>query len=180
MRDGSAGLRQGCWVVLVAALGIVFSLGLACATPFAAIAAVAAANMRRRGALMLTGAAWLANQAVGYLALGYPRTWDSFGWGLAIGIAAALATWAASLSRGRTRLGRLAPVAGFAAAFAAYELVLFAATAVLPSGDEAFSLPIIAQILWTNVLAFAGLEALHRLALSVGFLPRAERGGAYA
>lgn|GEM_PF-315766 len=182
MHDGSASLRQGCWVVFVAALSVVFSFALACAMPFAAIATVAAANMPRRGALMLTGVAWLTNQTVGYLALGYPRIWDSFAWGAAIGVAAALATGAVSLLRARIRSGPLVLVAGFTVAFAVYELALFSATAVLPSGDDAFSLPVILQILWPNMLALAALASLHKLALSIGFLARPEAGrdGAYA
>ncbi|MER9657689.1 hypothetical protein NKJ26_30315 [Mesorhizobium sp. M0152] len=101
IHDSSTSARQSVWVVLVVALSIVFSLALACATPFAAIATVAGANMSRRGALLLTSIAWLANQAVGYVFLGYPTTWDSFAWGAAIGIAAALATGAVLLLRGR-------------------------------------------------------------------------------
>jgi hypothetical protein len=47
---------------------------------------------------------------------------------------------------------------------------LFSATALLPSGDDAFSFAVIAQILWTNLLALAGLLVLHRLAVAIGLL----------
>jgi hypothetical protein len=43
--------------------------------------------MRKREAFALTGANWFANQIIGYGCLHYPRTWDSFAWGAAIGIA---------------------------------------------------------------------------------------------
>jgi precorrin-6A synthase len=38
--------------------------------------------------IALVAVAWLANRTVGYLVLGYPRTWVSFAWGAPIGIAA--------------------------------------------------------------------------------------------
>ncbi|GLS29128.1 hypothetical protein SAMN04488498_101673 [Mesorhizobium albiziae] len=174
--------RQLLWAAAVSAASILFSLVLACATPFAAIATVAGANMSRRGALLLTGMAWLANQGVGYLVLGYPTTWDSFAWGVAVGVAAALATGAVLLLRDRIQSGLWTVIAGFVLAFVVYEFVLFAATALLPSGEEAFSLDVILQILWPNVLALAGLAVLHRIAVSVRFLPNpdAVRGGVYA
>lgn len=178
----STSIRQSVWVALVVALSVLFSLSLACATPFAAIATVAGANMSRRGALMLTGIAWLANQAVGNLVLGYPTTWDSFAWGAAIGIAAALATSAVLWLREWIRSELLTIVAGFMLAFFVYEFALFAATAILPSGEDAFSLEVILQILWPNVLALGGLALLHKIALSIGLLsrPASVRGAAYA
>jgi hypothetical protein len=119
---------------------------------------------------------------VGYLVLGYPATWDSFAWGGAIGVAAALATGAVLLLREKVQSGISTVVAGFVLAFVVYEFVLFAATALLPSGEEAFSLDVIVQILWPNVLALVGLAVLHRIAVSVRFLPDPEtvRGGVYA
>lgn len=158
------------WIALVATSSVLFSLALACATPFAAIATVAATRMPVRLALTLTTAAWLVNQSVGYLLLGYPRTWDSFAWGAAIGLAALLAVGAVLLVQRWIASSLAALAGGFASAFFVYEAVLFSATALLPSGDEAFSFAVIAQILWTNLLALAGLLILHRLAVAIGLL----------
>ena len=47
-----------------------FSLVFACATPFVALVTLAALTMSRRDAFIVTGAVWLANQAVG---LRHPR-----------------------------------------------------------------------------------------------------------
>src|SRR3954462_4631533 len=80
------------WIALVSGSSVLFSLALACATPFAALATVSGLALRRGPALALVGTAWLANQAVGYGLLNYPRTPDSFAWGAAIGIAALAAT----------------------------------------------------------------------------------------
>lgn len=162
--------RDAIWIALVAGSSVLFSLALACATPFAAIAAIAGIKMSRRDALILVAIAWLANQAVGYLVLGYPQTWDSFAWGAAIGIAAVLATFGVIEIKHRWGSAVTAVLISFLAAFAIYEGVLFTATAVLPSGEEAFSLAIVGRIFWVNVIAFAGLLALHRVAVVIGLL----------
>ena len=69
--------------------------------------------------------------------------------------------WGASIGSG---------CASFLFAFAVYEGVLFAATIVLPSGSEAFSLPVVARIFSINLLALGTLFLLHRLAVVVGLL----------
>jgi hypothetical protein len=99
------------WIAVVATSSALFSLALACATPFAAIATIAGTRMPTRLALTLTTVAWLVNQSVGYFLLGYPRTWDSFAWGAAIGLAALLAVGAVLLvqrwvASGLARAGR--------------------------------------------------------------------------
>jgi hypothetical protein len=158
------------WIAVVATSSALFSLALACATPFAAIATIAGTRMPTRLALTLTTVAWLVNQSVGYFLLGYPRTWDSFAWGAAIGLAALLAVGAVLLVQRWVASGLAALAGGFGSAFLVYEAVLFSATALLPSGDDAFSFAVIAQILWTNLLALAGLLVLHRLAVAIGLL----------
>ncbi len=163
----SATARTALWTVLVVGSSALFSMAFAFAPPFAGLAAVAGAKMGRRDALMLIVLAWLTNQAIGYFVLGYPRSFDSFGWGAAIGIAAILATVIASESR-RLPGAVTGTVAAFFAAFIVYEGALYAAAAVLPSGDEAFSLPVVARIFEINGLAFVGLLALHRLAMAFG------------
>jgi hypothetical protein len=159
------------WVALIAGASIVFSLALACATPFPALATIAGARMRLPGAAALVGAAWIANQAVGYLVLGYPRTWDSFAWGGVIGIVGLMAIVPAAILVGRTSIGATI-IAGFVLAFFLYELGLFAATAFLPSGPGAFAPSVVWRIFWINALALVLLLALHRVALTLGFLPR--------
>lgn len=159
------------WIALVSGSIVLFSLALACATPFAALATVGGLALRRGQALALVGTAWFANQAVGYGLLNYPRTPDSFAWGAAMGIAALGATLAVPALR---RLGQSPLVgwsAGFALAFAVYEGVLFAATAILPSGEGAFSPAVMGRILLINLLALLGLSLLHRAALAIRLLP---------
>ena len=70
----------------------------------------------------------------------------------------------------------LASGLAFAGAFVAYEGVLVAATAVLASGAEAFSLPIVGWVLRVNLLSVLGLLILYRLAVWIGLVTRAPLG----
>lgn len=162
--------RDGIWIALVTGSSILFSLALACATPFAAIATVAGTKMARPDALILIGIALLANQAMGYLVMGYPQTWDSFAWGGVIGVAALVATLTASEIARLRSAPVISLVAAFLAAFAAYQLVLFAATVVLPSGEGAFTIDVVARIFGINLLALAGLLLLFHGAVALGVL----------
>ncbi|ANL66299.1 hypothetical protein AMC82_CH02664 [Rhizobium phaseoli] len=164
------------WVAIIAGASVALSLVLACVTPFVALAAVSAVVLPRRVALRAVLLAWLANQAVGYLVLDYPQTFDGFAWGLAIGIAA-FASLAAALGVLRLAAGLAVTMAGaFMAGFVAYEGVLFTATAVLPSGDGAFSAAVVAEVLLINSLAAIGLFCLHAGAASSGALVAAQPG----
>lgn len=126
--------------------------------------------MSRRDGLLLVVVTWLANQGIGFLILGYPRTWDSLAWGVAIGFAALLATEGA----GRMELVRTPYAvrlgAALIAGFAVYEGALFVAAAVLRSDNEAFSLATVTALFGTNALALGGLWALHRGAATFGLV----------
>lgn len=149
------------WVTVIAGASVALSLLFACVTPFVALAAVSAVVLPRKMAIMAVLFAWLANQTVGYLMLGYPQTFDSFAWGLTIGVAA-FASLVASLGVLRLKASLAATMAAaFIAGFVAYEAVLFAATVALPSGDGAFSAAVVAEVLLINSLAVIGLICLY-------------------
>ena len=169
--DGATPMKRSLWIALVIAGSIGFSFAFSCATPFAALATLAALNTPRRDLFALLGLAWLANQAIGYGLLGYPQTWHSLGWGAAIGIAALLGTLAALAVAPRVaRLGRTGMIAAtFLAAFTPYELALYAASFVLGSAD-AFLLPVVWRIFYMNVFALVALLIVHQLALAAGLI----------
>jgi len=140
------------------------SFALACATPFAAFAVAAAAMLPLRPALLVTTGAWLVNQAIGFGALHYPIDASTIAWGFVIG-AAALAAAAASaallrvLPRNSTLLSLAITLAiALIGAYAACELVLFAATPFL-GGEDAFTIAIIARLGSLNVAWLVGLVA---------------------
>lgn len=170
--------RRWLWILLLTAASVFVTLGMACATPFAALAALAALHMSRRDGLALVGIAWLADQAVGYGLLQYPRTAGSVAWGVALGMATVGALLVARALADRLRdRGLLATgAAAFAGGFVAYQAVLVAATAVLPGEAEPFSLPVVGWVLRVNLLSLAGLLILHRLALWIGLVTREPLG----
>jgi hypothetical protein len=162
--------RRIAWIVFLTLASLAFSRVFACAAPFVALATLAALNVRRPDAYILTGLVWLANQAVGFGLLHYPPTANSFGWGIAIGIAALLAIHTViSLGPRPWRTGPVPGAAiGFLAAFVVYEAALYAATFVLPSSAAAFSLATIWYVLEVNVGALAVLLALSLGARALG------------
>jgi hypothetical protein len=159
------------WVALIATLSIGGSLAFACATPLAAIAALAAGKMERIPGLALVAAAWLSNQIVGYGILGYPQTFESFAWGAAIGVAAILAFIGARATIALANHHLLGLIMGFVAAFAAYELTLYLAGIPLSASAQTFSAPVVARIFEINIVSFAGLLLLHRVAVAISLLP---------
>lgn len=169
------GLRHRSWIALLVAASLVLTLGFACAVPLAAFAAVAALTLRRRDALIAVGLVWLANQAVGFTVLQYPWTTETLAWGVALLAVGFAATLAAELYVARYSLPQslaVAPVA-FLVAFAAYEGLLFAVSAAVQSGTEAYSIGTMARIFAINALAFVGLVAISKLSASWPSLSRA-------
>jgi len=148
-----------CFALLATACGLA-SFAFACATPFAAFAVIAAAALPLRPALAVVAAAWAVNQAIGFGVLGYPHDANTILWGVAIGAAALIGTTAAALMlRSLARLSN--PVAlglAFIAAYAAYELVLYAATLVL-GGAGSFTAAIVARLGILSLLWLIGLVA---------------------
>ena len=157
------GLRRLVWLAFMIAASVALSLGFACAVPLAAFAAMLGLTMDRRSAVLMTGAVWLANQAVGYTCLGYPTTANSIAWGAVLGLAAIAAMLAARWSGMRfARLPRAATLAvAFAAAFAAYEATLFAAALTLLGGTEDFTVAIVGRVLEINAISMLGMLLLN-------------------
>jgi hypothetical protein len=162
------------WIVLIVTSGICLSTFFACATPFAALATLATLKLGRRDAIAAIGLVWAANQAIGYGLLGYPWTWDSAAWGLAIGISAGLAMLAAK-SLATRRPAPLVVSLPFVAAFTAFELALFLVSFVLPASEGAFSASVVGHVFLINGVTISGLMAVNQLATASGLLARADR-----
>lgn len=149
-----------CFALLTVSCALA-SFALACATPFAAFAVVAAAMLPLRPALLVVTGAWLVNQTIGFGVLHYPIDAGTIAWGFVIGAAALLATAASSvvlrmLPQGRTPLMLALTLV---AAYAAYELALLAATPTV-GGEGAFTVAIVARIGLTSAVWLAGLVAV--------------------
>lgn len=148
-----------CFALLTASCALA-SFALACATPFAAFAVIAAAMLPLRPALLVVTGAWLVNQGIGFGALHYPVHGNTMLWGLVIGVAALAATAASAailrlLPQSSTPLVLALALIG---AYAAYELVLLAATPFL-GGAGSFTAAVFGRIGLLNVAWLIGLVA---------------------
>ncbi len=159
--------RQAALFCLVVLTGgcVLASFALACATPFAAYAVVAAAILPLPSAFLVVAAAWIVNQAIGFGALGYPHNPSTIFWGLAIGVGALAATAAAAfvLHISARGIQLVALGAALLAAYAAYEVVLFAFTPFL-GGAGAFTPTITARLGLLNVAWLIGLVVVCQAA----------------
>jgi hypothetical protein len=166
----------GSLIAISAAITIVFT----CVTPFAAFAVIAAVTVSRRDAVLLTVALWLANQAVGFGLLHYPWTASTFAWGAALGVAAVIGTLGAlwTFERLTSRQAFARSVVAFVAAFALYQLTLYAVAASWLGGAEMFAPGIVRQVLLINAVTLAGLFALRQVVAGAAVLIRRRRAHA--
>jgi len=155
------------WLGLLTAAGIGSSLFLACVTPFAAIATLAALNLRRLEGVAVVLTVWLATQAIGFGLLGYPRTLNCLAWGLAIGLSGLLG-FAAARALSSSQPVRLAVSLPFVASFAVYELGLDVAGAFLGTEAGAFSFAVVKQVFLINLVALLVLQAASGLVRTFG------------
>lgn len=158
------------WPALLVVAAIGGSWVLACVTPFAAFAAILAESERRGAALATMASIWLVNQAVGVMVLGYPLNLHSIGWGVAIGVAALLATFVASAVTRLALQRGVRLVLAFAAAFIIYEAAL--ASVAAATGELAgFAPAIVAQLAMLEAAWLVALVALHEVLAFVGWRP---------
>jgi hypothetical protein len=146
-----------CFVLLTISCALA-SFVLACATPFAAFAVIAVAMLPLRSALLVVTGAWLVNQGIGFGALHYPIDFATVLWGFVIGVAALAATAVSErIMRALSRIGTpLVPALALFGGYAAYEVVLLAATRFL-GGEGNFTTAIVRRIGLTNVVWMIGL-----------------------
>ena len=162
--------KRFAWGGILTVLTVASSLAVACGTPFAALAALAALFMPRRDAFVLITVNWLANQAIGFGLLHYPLNWDCYRGGINLGIAALLSTMAAMLAQGSLRsvAKTVSAIGSFAFAFIAYEAALFLMS---PAGSRVdFAAPVVRYIFYVNAVAFVALLLLQTTATALGFI----------
>lgn len=148
-----------CFVLLTVSCALA-SFALACATPFAAFAVIAAAMLPLRSALLVVTGAWLVNQGIGFGALRYPIDGNTMLWGVVIGIAALAAT-ATSTAVLRLRPQVTTPLVlalALIGSYGVYEVALLAATPFLGGADN-FTAAIVARIGVLNGVWLIGLVA---------------------
>lgn len=173
MQSSSGGNeRSVLWIALLTLASALATGVFACAVPFAALAAAAALHSDRSYGIVLLGIIWLTNQVIGFGFLGYPLEAQAFAWGLGMGLGTLAAYFAA-----RACAAAVAPygvvavvVAALPVAFLAYQAVLSVSGLVLPNGEDAFSPGVLAYVGFVEIVAYVVLLAVHRLAVSAGWL----------
>src|SRR3954466_15825852 len=81
-------LASSTWAAVLTLAVVLGSLALSCVAPLSALAVALSATLRLRASLGVMTLVWVAYQVIGYTLFHFPRTANSFGWGMEIGIAA--------------------------------------------------------------------------------------------
>jgi hypothetical protein len=155
------------WVGVLTLAAIVSTFTLACATPFAALIALAVLFLPRKDAWLLIGINFAANQAIGFAFLHYPLTLSCFLGGFNLALACVVSAIAAmAAQKALVRTGPLLSVLGvFAASAVVFQAVLHVGLAWRP--DE-MDLRTDLDIIYLNGLAFLGLLAMQYAAMAFG------------
>lgn len=166
------------WIMLLTLASTGITIVLACATPFTALAALAATQMRARDGVPLMLAAWAASQFVGFCVLGYPHDANTVAWAAALGAAAIACVIAARVAGKRlSRHGTLLQIAAaYLAASLVFKLVILLWSLGLGGVATALSPTINARQLIRNGTILCGLYALYRGLVAAG-MPIAAREG---
>ena len=165
------------WIMLLTLASTATTLVLACATPFTALAALAATQMRARDGVLLMLAAWASSQLVGFCVLDYPRDAKTIAWGFALGVAAVTCVVAARLVVDRlpSRSALLQIVAAYLVASVAFKLVILLWSFGLGGVETTLSPSINARQLVRNGAILAGLYGFYRALVALG-VPATSRG----
>jgi hypothetical protein len=161
-------MASSIWGAVLTVAVVLGSLALSCLAPLAALAVALSATLGLRSSLGVMTFVWLLNQAIGFTVFHFPRTPDSFGRGLAMGIAALLITIVARAVMQRLSSQR-APVCltlAFVVTFTVFETVLWVASLAL-GGREMFTLPIVMEIAFVNGAWLIGIVALNEIAAAI-------------
>jgi hypothetical protein len=157
------------WIMLLTLASVATTLVFACATPFPALAAVAAVHMRARDGVAVALAAWATSQLVGFCWLDYPVTANNLGWGGAMGIAAVAGALTAHAAAGRVpRASAMRLVVSYVAAFVAFKAVILIGSLALDGGAGAFAADVLLRQFVRNAAVLAGLLLLHRALTAAG------------
>ena len=165
-KSGASALR----IFLLTAGSVATTFALACATPFAALAALAAVHMRKSDAVKLMVLVWAASQMVGFGFLGYPHQLDTYAWGIALGMGAVAALLGAdaALTRRPLKAEPAQLVMAYVAAFLSFKAVI--ALWALGLGGIATTLDpmLVARQFFRDGAILIGLFAFYHALRAVG------------
>jgi len=96
--------NQGCraiaygqfWLVFLVFIGSISNLVYTCTLPFVCLGVVSGMTLPRKRAIAASFLIWFANQACGYTIHSYPRTFESYSWGIVLLVGTLLVTFLAN------------------------------------------------------------------------------------
>lgn len=158
------------WIASMTGASTIISMALACATPFPALAALAAGAPRKRDGLLLVGAAWAVAQTIGICVQGQAVDAEKAIWAATLLAGALISAMAAHMiGQSLRKTGTIAQAGGsFVAAFVGFKAVVLVTTLMLDSGHGAFAADVLARQFVRNGLIFAGLLVLQRGLTAIG------------
>lgn len=165
-RPGASAL----WIILFTAASTGTTFVLACATPFAALAALAAVYMRRGDGLKLMMLAWGISQIIGFGMLHYPHRLTTYAWALALGMGAiaALLGADAAISRFMPKSGLVRLGIAYAAGFVAFKAAILCWALGLGGVATTLDPAIIARQFPRDGAILIGLFLFYHAARAVG------------
>lgn len=157
------------WLGAVLSVSAVTAFVLACATPYPALAALAAGRTRLRDGLLLLGAAWAISQIVGLLLGHSPASMLPWGPILLAGALLSMVVAQAVSSRAGELHALIGTALAYAAAFVAFKLVVFAGGFFVDAHQgAAFTVEVLIRQLVRNGAILAGLVVLHTALIAGG------------
>ncbi|TVV74973.1 hypothetical protein [Sphingomonas solaris] len=157
------------WIMLLTLASAATTLAFACATPFPALAALAAAHMRRADGVWLALAAGACSQVIGFGLLGYPHDPATVARGVAIGVAAVAGALAAHAAVARAPASPALRLAvGFGAAFVAFKAALLLASLAVSGLGGGMEAGILARQIVRNGAILLGLLTLYHGVIDLG------------
>jgi hypothetical protein len=149
---------QLCLIVVGSASSIIYPH-----VPLVGFAAVAGNTLTRKKALITAMSIWFANQLYGFTIRQYPRTFESFTWGLVMGLGMLLVTWLVTLrpkfSRDNVRGYLIWLAIAIVGGYAIYQgsIVLIAQL----MGGHGLNAVILGRIFVRDVVWACALSAIH-------------------
>lgn len=156
------------WIMLLTVATTLSTLALACMTPFASLAAVAAVHMRRRDGVLVMLSTWLVNQAIGFGLMHYGGDPSTIAWGFGIGAATVAAVLSGGAAAARVVAYPAKLAVAFVAAFVAFKAVLALCALGLGGIEETLAFRYTGPQIVREALFVVGLVALYRGLLALG------------
>lgn len=161
-------LTDATMILLLAGATTFGAAALGCATPFPAIAAIAALHMRPRDGVVLVLLSWVVSQAIGFGLKGYPLDPSTLCLAGAMGGSALVGLFASTMLLRHTPVsnGVLCAAVALIGAFAAFKGAVLVPSLLLADGAHGFTTDVLARQVVRNIAFLGGLLILHRLALT--------------